>query len=93
MILPVGVELLMGDATFKQQLGGYAQAGKLLKETNPDYQLIQVLQRRITLVESWNRLHAARAAFATTTMVLVHWAHHNQMSVVRMSNLLDVNFD
>ena len=30
----------MGDATFKQQIGGYAQAGKLLKENNPDYQLI-----------------------------------------------------
>ena len=40
LLLPVGIELTMGDATFKQQIGGYAQAGKLLKENNPDYQLI-----------------------------------------------------
>lgn len=47
LILPVGIELLMGDATFKQQIGGYAQAGKLLKENNSDYQLIQGIAKRV----------------------------------------------
>ena len=47
LILPVGIELLMGDATFKQQLGGYAQAGKLLKENNSDYQLVSGIAKRV----------------------------------------------
>jgi len=37
----------MGDATFKQQIGGYAQAGKLLKENNPDYQLIAGIAKQV----------------------------------------------
>ena len=47
LILPVGIELVMGDATFKQQIGGYAQAGKLLKENNSDYQLIAGIAKRV----------------------------------------------
>lgn len=37
----------MGDATFKQQIGGYAQAGKVLKENNSDYQLIAGIAKRV----------------------------------------------
>lgn len=47
LLLPVGIELTMGDATFKQQIGGYAQAGKLLKENNPDYQLIAGIAKKV----------------------------------------------
>ena len=47
LLLPVGIELLMGDATFKQQIGGYAQAGKVLKENNSDYQLIAGIAKRV----------------------------------------------
>lgn len=47
LLLPVGIELTMGEATFKQQLGGYAQAGKLLKESHPDYQLIAGIAKRV----------------------------------------------
>ena len=47
LLLPVGLELIMGDATFKQQIGGYAQAGKMLKENNSDYQLIAGIAKRV----------------------------------------------
>ena len=47
LILPVGIELVMGEATFKQQIGGYAQAGKVLKENNSDYQLIAGIAKRV----------------------------------------------
>ena len=40
----------MGDATFKQQIGGYAQAGKLLKENNSDYQLISGIAKKVIKV-------------------------------------------
>ncbi|KAL0033706.1 hypothetical protein WJX77_001892 [Trebouxia sp. C0004] len=47
LLLPVGIELTMGDATFKQQISGYAKAGKLLKENNPDYQLIAGIAKKV----------------------------------------------
>eukprot|EP00891_Asterochloris_glomerata_P003063 jgi/Astpho2/3063/Aster-x0558 len=47
LILPTSIELLMGEATFKQQLAGFQQQGKILGESNPDYKMVQKIAKRI----------------------------------------------
>jgi Zn-dependent protease with chaperone function len=55
LLLPVGIELLMGDATFKQQLAGFQQKGKLLPSSSREYKMInQIAERVIEAVRQQN---------------------------------------
>ncbi|KAK9808087.1 hypothetical protein WJX73_004445 [Symbiochloris irregularis] len=47
VVLPVGIELLMGDLTFKQQIGQYEQAGRVLPQNASESQLVRKIADRI----------------------------------------------